>query len=261
MGSDTPSPCLVFALGCRAALCPVPWAGRGAGCCPCCSQQSQTALPGLGAPWAWTSEARASLLSSLEEMGGCWVGFYGVCMDSQALHCCLPVASWERLAFPTRLVGKSSITALVGRLHGVGDVLGSGTDQAGWISDQTGGTEWHQEKVWEPAESWWGSIQHRDDAHGPRDPGALPCPGTGHSVPARSPTRALELGCGCGLCQFTVSQVLGRAGSSIQWCQALSTLAWCGAGNVGDAAEPSPALVRATLRSCRAWLPRSQSLW
>lgn len=105
-------------------------------------QQSQTALPALGAPWAWTSEARASLLSSLEEMGGCWVGFYGVCMDSQALHCCLPVASWDRPAFPARLVGKESCPQSqpwLGGCTGLGTCWALGhTKQAGSRLDPTG---------------------------------------------------------------------------------------------------------------------------
>lgn len=98
--SNTPSPCQVFALGCSS--CPVPRALGRVWCrilpvlhqpLSAATPQSQTSLPGLGAPWALTSEARASLLSSVEEIAGCWVGFYGVCMDSQALDCCLPVAS------------------------------------------------------------------------------------------------------------------------------------------------------------------------
>lgn len=102
----------------------------------------------------------------------------------------------------------SSITALVRRLHGAGDVLGSGI---GSRLDQTGGTEWHQEKVWEPAESWWCSMHHRDDAHGPTDPVAPPCPGTGHSVPAQCEQCNWDVAVGSA----SLSQVLGRTGNSI----------------------------------------------
>lgn len=111
------------------------------------------------------------------------------------------------------------------------------------------------------------------------------------SAPSTTPTMLmvpwiLGLGCAPGWdtqCQlgpqheqWTWDVAVGSAGSHVPgagmgweqhpcwdqlWCRSLSTLAWDGTGNVGDAAEHSPALVRATLQLCQAWLPHSQSAW
>lgn len=88
------------------------------------------------------------------------------------------------------------------------------TKQAGFRLDQKGGIEWHQEKAWEPAEIDWCSIHHCDDAYGPADPGALLCPGMGHSVPAGSATSS---GAGMWLWALPLPSVpvLGWAGSSV----------------------------------------------
>lgn len=106
--------------------------------------QSQAALSELSQPWALTSHVGASLFSSEEEIAGCWGGFCGVCVDSQALDCCLSVPTWERPRFPPRLwKGKLvSITTLVGGMRGAWDELGFGEDQEGWVWVVLGGRCW-----------------------------------------------------------------------------------------------------------------------
>lgn len=143
--SNTPSPCQVFALGCSS--CPVPRALGRAWCrilpvlhqpLSAATPQSQTSLPGLGAPWALTSEARASLLSSVEEIA--WVlGWVLWCLHGQSgpglLSACRQLReTWlsHKTCWKRKL---SSITALVRRLHVAGHDPGSGADQEGriWI--------------------------------------------------------------------------------------------------------------------------------
>lgn len=147
-GPSTPAlPALARSLpwDAAAALCPAPWAGCGAGFCPCyitASQCCHPTKPNIPA-WAWRTlgiNKRGKGLLAVLCGGDHWVlGWVLWCLHGQSgpglLSACRQLReTWlsHKTCWKRKL---SSITALVRRLHVAGHDPGSGADQEGriWI--------------------------------------------------------------------------------------------------------------------------------